>query len=286
MPLEAWRLWPSPTRSGIAHPNAIALVPLSERFGHNRHLVEVLELKMAESVSGKVVVVTGASSGIGRAAAKLLAVQGARLALVARASTRLTALAESLEGAIAIPTDLSQPAETDAMIAQAEAHFGHIDVLFANAGIYIPGEVVEGDPDAWERMIAVNVTSVFRAVRRVLPGMIARGSGDIVVTSSISAHQALHWEPIYSASKHAIRSFVHGLRRQALPHGIRVGSISPGVVLNELWGIDDPAEIERRVADRSGLMSEDIADALLYTLTRPRHVTIRDMVILPSGQDI
>jgi ribitol 2-dehydrogenase len=242
---------------------------------------------MSKSMAGKVVVITGASSGIGRAAARLLAAEGAKLALVARASPRLTALADSLgEAAIAIPADLAQPAETDAMIARAEAHFGQVDVLFANAGIYIPGEVAEGDPDAWERMIAINVTSVFRAARRVLPGMMVRGSGDIIVTSSISGHQALHWEPIYSASKHAIRSFIHGLRRQALPHGIRIGSISPGVVLNELWGIDDPAEIERRVGEKSGLMSEDIADALLYSLTRPRHVTIRDMVILPAGQDI
>jgi ribitol 2-dehydrogenase len=227
---------------------------------------------MSKSMAGKVVVITGASSGIGRAAARLLAAEGAKLALG--------------EAAIAIPADLAQPAETDAMIARAEAHFGQVDVLFANAGIYIPGEVAEGDPDAWERMIAINVTSVFRAARRVLPGMMVRGSGDIIVTSSISGHQALHWEPIYSASKHAIRSFIHGLRRQALPHGIRIGSISPGVVLNELWGIDDPAEIERRVGEKSGLMSEDIADALLYSLTRPRHVTIRDMVILPAGQDI
>lgn len=242
---------------------------------------------MSESIAGKVVIVTGASSGIGRAAAERLAAEGAKLALVARASPRLTALAEHLgSAAIAIPADLSRPEETDAMVAQAEAHFGQIDVLFANAGIYIPGEVVEGDPDAWDRMIAINVTSVFRAARRILPGMIARGSGDIIVTSSISGHQALHWEPIYSASKHAIRAFVHGLRRQALKHGIRVGSISPGVVLNELWGIDDPAEIDRRVADKTGLMSEDIADALVYALTRPRHVTIRDMVILPAGQDI
>ncbi len=242
---------------------------------------------MSSSIAGKVVIITGASSGIGRAAARLLAAEGAKLALVARPSPRLTALAESLgAAALAIPADLSQPAETDAMIAAAEARFGRVDVLFANAGIYIPGDVAEGDPDAWERMIAINVTSVFRAARRVLPGMMARGTGDIIVTSSISGHQALHWEPIYSASKHAIRSFVHGLRRQALPSGIRVGSISPGVVLNELWGIDDPAEIERRVSDKTGLMSEDIADALLYVLTRPRHVTIRDMVILPAGQDI
>lgn len=242
---------------------------------------------MSETIAGKVIVITGASSGIGRAAARLLAGQGAKLALVARDSPRLAELAASLgDAAVAVPADLSKPADTDSMIARTLAQYGRIDVLFANAGIYIPGPVAEGDPDAWERMIAVNVTSVFRAAQRVLPGMMARGTGDIIVTSSISGHQALHWEPVYSASKHAIRSFVHGLRRQALTHGVRVGSISPGVVLNELWGIDDPDEIARRVADKTGLTSEDIADALLYSLTRPRHVTIRDMVILPAGQDI
>jgi ribitol 2-dehydrogenase len=245
------------------------------------------EEQMPKSLIDKTVIITGASSGIGRAAARLLAAEGARLALVSRDSPRLHALAASLgDAARAFPADLAHAEETDAMIGAVERAFGRVDVLFANAGIYIPGQVAEGDPDAWERMMAINVTSVFRAARRVLPGMMARGEGDIIVTSSISAHQALHWEPIYSASKHAIRSFVHGLRRQALPHGVRVGSISPGVVLNELWGIEDPAEIERRVAEKTGLRSEDIAEALLFTLSRPRHVTIRDMVILPAGQDI
>lgn len=242
---------------------------------------------MSETVAGKVVIITGASSGIGRAAARLLAGQGARLALVARESARLRGLAKELgASALAVPADLSEPLETDTMVSTVLEVFGRIDVLFANAGIYIPGDVATGDPDDWDRLLRINVGSVFRAARRILPGMMEQGTGDIVVTSSISAHQALHWEPVYSASKHAIRSFVHGLRRQALPHGVRVGSISPGVVLNELWGIDDPAEIARRVSERTGLTSEDVAEALLFSLTRPRHVTIRDLVMLPSGQDI
>jgi len=242
---------------------------------------------MSERLSGKVIIVTGASSGIGRAASRLFAAEGARVALVARASDRLDRLASELgDAAFAVPTDLSVPAETDRMVARVLETAGRIDVLFANAGIYIPGEVVEGDPDDWDRLLQINVGSVFRAVRRVLPGMIAQASGDIIVTSSISAHQALHWEPVYSASKHAIRSFVHGLRRQALPHGVRVGSVSPGVVLNELWGIDDPAEVARRVADRTGLTSEDVAEAVFFILTRPANVTIRDLVMLTSGQDI
>ena len=128
--------------------------------------------------------------------------------------------------------------------------------------------------------------AVFRTVHAVLPGMIARRSGDIVVTSSVSGHQAIQWEPVYSASKHAVQSFVHGVRRQIAPHNVRIGSLAPGMVLNELWGITDPAEIERRVAERGGLRSEDVAEALLFMLTRPPNVTIRDLVMLPQNQDI
>ena len=146
--------------------------------------------------------------------------------------------------------------------------------------------VAEGDPDAWDRMIGVNVNGVFRTVQAVLPGMIARRSGDVVVTSSISGHQAIHWEPVYSATKHAVQSFVHGVRRQVAPHNVRVGSLAPGMVLNELWGISDPAEIDRRVAAHGGLRSEDVAEALLFMLTRPAHVTIRDLVMLPQNQDL
>ena len=174
----------------------------------------------------------------------------------------------------------------DAALARIDAHFGRIDVLFANAGLYIPGDVAEGEPDAWDRLLTLNVNAVFRAVRRVLPGMIARRAGDIVVTSSISGHQAIQWEPVYSASKHAVQAFVHGVRRQVAPHNVRVGSLAPGMVLNELWGLSDPAEIARRVEAHSGLRSEDVAEALLFMLTRPANVTIRDLVMLPQNQDL
>jgi ribitol 2-dehydrogenase len=166
------------------------------------------------------------------------------------------------------------------------ADFGHVDILFANAGIYVPGEVAEGDPDAWDKMIALNVSGVFRAVRGVLPHMMGRGSGDIIVTSSISGHKAIHWEPVYSATKHAVQSFVHGVRRQVAASGVRVGSLAPGTVLNELWGYTDPAAIAEKVAERTGLQSEDVAEALLFMLTRPANVTIRDLVMLPQNQDI
>ena len=115
---------------------------------------------------------------------------------------------------------------------------------------------LNGDPDAWENMISVNVNSVFRSVRAVLPGMIARRSGGIIVTSSIAGHQAMRGEPVYSATKHAVQTFVHGVRRQIAHHNIRIGAIAPGTVLNELWGMTDPAEIDRGAELREGLRSE------------------------------
>lgn len=242
---------------------------------------------MKQSIDGKVVIVTGASSGIGRAIAQLFAAEGARLALAARSTERLESLTGAIGGdTLPLSVDLSHPDEVDRMVTETLAHFGHVDVLMANAGVYVPGNVAEGDPDAWDNMIAVNVNSVFRSVRAVLPTMIARQSGDIIVTSSIAGHQALRGEPVYSATKHAVQSFVHGVRRQVAPHGIRVGSIAPGTVANELWGVTDPAEIDRRAELREALRSEDVAEACLWMLTRPSNVTIRDLVMLPQNQDI
>ena len=242
---------------------------------------------MAQSLHGKTVLVTGASSGIGRAAARAFAREGMRVALSARSRDKLDALAAELgEGAVAIAADLGVPAEVDRLIAESILRLGRLDVLFANAGVYIAGKVAEGRPDEWDRLLMLNVNSVFRAIRAALPHMQERKSGDILVTSSISAHQALHFEPVYSASKHAVNAFVHGLRRQLIPDNIRVGSLAPGTVLNELWGYHDPLEIEKKVADRSGLRSEDVAEAAVFMLTRPANVTIRDLVILPQALDL
>ena len=242
---------------------------------------------MGQDLSGKVVLVTGASSGIGRAMAKTLAAERTKLALVGRSAERLEAVAAQIGGdALVLAADLTKAGEVDRVVKETLARFGRIDILLPNAGLYIPGDVVDGNPDAWDELLSINVNSVFRLVHAVLPGMIKRKAGHILVTSSISGHQALHWEPVYSASKHAVQSFVHGLRRQVAPHNIRVGAIAPGVVLNELWGYTDPAAIEAKVESREGLRSEDVADAVLYMLTRPANVTIRDLVILPQNQDI
>lgn len=242
---------------------------------------------MRTELKDKVVLVTGGSSGIGRTMARAVAAEGAKVALVGRSADRLAEVARSLPTeALPIAADLTRPAEVDRVVAETLQRFSRIDILLPNAGLYIPGDVAEGDPDAWDELLAVNVNSVFRLVRAVLPQMIERKSGHILITSSVSGHQAIQWEPIYSASKHAIQSFVHGLRRQVAPHGIRVGEVAPGVVLNELWGYNDPASIAAKVESREGLRSEDVADAVVFMLTRPANVTIRDLVILPQNQDI
>lgn len=243
---------------------------------------------MKQPLANKVVIITGASSGIGAATARALAQHGCKLTLAARSVERLEALAEELGRAqtLVAPTDVTDAAQVAAMVERTIAHFGRVDVLFANAGIYIPGQVAEGDPDAWARLMDINIDGVLRPVHAVLAHMMAQKAGDILVTSSISGFVDIHWEPVYSASKHAIQSFVHTLRRQVAQHGIRVGAVAPGLVANELWGFTEPERIAEMVEKHAGITSEDVAEAVVFMLSRPPHVTIRDLVILPQQQDI
>ena len=242
---------------------------------------------MAHVLDGKVVIITGASTGIGAATARALIKLGCKLTLAARSADKLEALAAELgPDALAVPTDITVPADVTNMVGKTIAQFGRVDVLFANAGIYIPGQVAEGDPDAWANLMNVNVDGVLRSVHAVLPHMMAQKSGDILVTSSISGFIDIHWEPIYSASKHAIQGFVHTLRRQVLKDGIRVMAVAPGMVANELWGFYDQAKIDKIVAERGAIRSEDVAEAVVFMLSQPPHVTIRDLVMLPQAQDL
>ena len=240
-----------------------------------------------QSLKGKSVLVTGASSGIGRASAKAFAKEGMRVAVSARSADRLLELLKELgPEAIMLPADLTSPTETDDLIHQAIAKLGKLDVLFANAGVYIAGQVADGDPAEWDRLLALNVGSVFRSINRVIPHMRANGGGDILVSSSISAYQTIHFEPVYSASKHALNAFLYGVRRQVIQDKIRIGAIAPATVLNELWGYTDPESIDKKVAARAGLRSEDVAEAAVFMLSRPPHVAIRDLVMLPQALDI
>ncbi|MEZ4865622.1 MAG: SDR family oxidoreductase [Caldilineaceae bacterium] len=242
---------------------------------------------MTHVLKDKVVIITGASSGIGAATARALAPLGCKLTLAARSSAKLDALAAELgPNTLAVPTDVTVGTAVVQMVERTVAHFGSVDILFANAGIYIPGDVADGEPDAWAHLMNVNVDGVMRSVHAVLPHMLAQKAGDVLVTSSISGFVDIQWEPIYSASKHAIQGFVHTLRRQVAGSGIRVGAIAPGRTANELWGVDSQEEIDRRVAEHTSLRSEDVAEAVIFMLSRPPHITIRDLVMLPQNQDI
>ena len=242
---------------------------------------------MTHPLSGKTVIITGASSGIGAAAARALVALGSNVVLAARSGEKLAVLANELgPAALAVPSDVTRGADVQALVAKTLECFGRIDVLFANAGIYIPGQFVEGDADDYANLLNVNIDGVLRCAHAVLPHMIAQRSGDILVTSSISGHIDIHWEPVYSASKHAIQGFVHTLRRQVAPHNIRVGSIAPGMVANELWNINTPEEVDGYIARHAALRNDDVVTAVVFMLAQPPHVTIRDLVMLPQNQDL
>ena len=243
---------------------------------------------MTNTLAGKVVIVTGASSGIGAAAVRLLAEQGCKLTLAARSLDKMQAIAEQLStDTLVVRADMTIPGDIEAMVERTLERFGRINVMFANAGIYVPGEFADGDLDAYSTLLKINVDAVLRCAHAVIPQMKTQGSGDILVTSSIAGHIDVHWEPVYSASKHAIETFVNTLRRQLAPFGIRVGSLAPGRVANELWNFSDPAEIERAsVQERGYIKSEDVVEAAVFMLSRPPHVTLRSLVILPQNQDI
>ena len=239
---------------------------------------------MSNSLEGKVALITGASSGIGAATARLLAQEGCKLALAARSADKMEALAAELGGdCLVLQADLTEAADIDNMIQRSVDHFGRIDIMLANAGVYIPGQFAEGDIDDYAMMLRLNVDAVMRCAHAVIPMMTAQGSGDILVTSSISGLVEIVGEPVYSASKHAVQTFVHTLRRQVAEHGIRVMSLAPGPVANPMQRLHEAAEIRQAVeVAGSHLASEDCADAIHFMLTRPPHVTIRDLVLLPQ----
>jgi ribitol 2-dehydrogenase len=235
----------------------------------------------------KVALITGASSGFGRAAALALGEQGVKLALSALPSSGLDLVAAKISTeAKLVEGDLTEPKQVETFVDAAIKHFGRVDILLGNAGVFCAGPIIEGDPDIWEKVLQINVSSVFRLVRAALPQMKEQGAGEIILTSSISGHEAIHGEPVYSASKHAIQAFTHGLRRQLIGTGIKVGAIAPGIAMTNLWGKIEENEVQRRVKAGEALLAEDIAEAMIFMLTRPDNVTIRDLVILPREQDI
>lgn len=242
---------------------------------------------MDQNLSGKVAAITGAASGIGLECARALLGAGARVVLVDRAEDRLNALCAELgPNAIPLVINLTDHESVAGMLPAILAKTGQLDIFHANAGSYIGGEVVDGDPDAWDRMLDLNVNAVFRTVHAVLPHMVERKTGDIIVTSSVAGMVPVVWEPIYTASKHAVQAFVHTVRRQVFKHGIRVGAIQPGPVVTALLSDWPQEKLDEAKANGGLIEPAEVAAAVLFMLTRPRNVTIRDLVILPLSTDL
>ena len=242
---------------------------------------------MAESLKDKVALVTGAASGIGLATVRALLAEGAKVVMADRDEAALERLrAELGDAAIPLVTDLLDPESCNAMVPAALEKAGRIDILHCNAGTYIGGDLTETDPASIDRMLNLNVNAVMKNVHAVIPHMAERGSGDIVVTCSVAGHFPVPWEPVYSGSKWAITCFVQTMRRQLNKKGIRVGQVSPGPVISALLA-DWPEENLRKARESGSLIEpEEVSDAIIFMLTRPRNVTIRDVIVLPTNFDI
>ncbi|MGY4261069.1 ribitol 2-dehydrogenase [Bradyrhizobium sp. USDA 4516] len=242
---------------------------------------------MAKALEGKVAAVTGAASGIGLASSTAMLAAGARVVMVDRDAAALQALArEHGDAVVPLVIDLIDPGECSTLLPKVLEKTGQLDILHANAGIYVGGDLVDADTAAIDRMLNLNVNVVMKNVHDVLPHMIARGTGDIIVTSSLAAHFPTPWEPVYASSKWAVNCFVQTVRRQVFKHGIRVGSISPGPVISALLADWPPEKLAEAKAAGSLLEASEVAEVVMFMLTRPRGMTIRDVVMLPTNFDL
>ncbi len=242
---------------------------------------------MSAQLAGRIAAVTGAASGIGLACATALLDEGATVVLVDRDGDRLRELTDRLgPRARMLVVDLLDPAQTAGLLDGILEAAGGLDILHVNAGAYVGGPVVDGDPDAWDRVIDLNVKAAFRCVRSVLPHLVAQKSGDVVFTSSVAGVVPVVWEPVYTASKFAVQAFVHTTRRQVAADGVRVGAVLPGPVATALLDDWPQAKLDEALASGSLMQPEEVAAAVVFMLTRPRNVVVRDLVLLPNGVDL
>ncbi|HEY1834618.1 MAG TPA: SDR family NAD(P)-dependent oxidoreductase [Solirubrobacteraceae bacterium] len=246
---------------------------------------------MGEELSGRVVAVTGASSGIGEATALACARAGASVALAARRLERVEALAEKIvaEGgrAIAVRTDVGEEHEAREFIARTHAELGRLDVLVNNAGVMLLGPIEHAETEEWRRMIHANVFGVLYCTHAALPLMKAQGSGHIVNVSSVAGRVARAGSGVYNLTKWGVGAFSEALRQETVAMGIRVTLVEPGAVATELPGHNRPDVLETMAKNFAGvtpLESEDIARAILYAIASPANVAINELLIRPSGQ--
>jgi NADP-dependent 3-hydroxy acid dehydrogenase YdfG len=253
---------------------------------------------MDSTLTGTAALVTGASSGIGAAAARRLAEHGASVALVARRRDRLEALAAEINkaggAALVLDADITDRTQAEAAVQQAVEGFERLDILVNNAGLMLLGPIVGADAEEWDRMIAINVQGLLYTTRAALPHLLLaaeqgpRRVADVVNISSIAGRVAWNGYGVYNLTKFGVNGFTESLRQELTQRHVRVGVVEPGGVATELGSHNRP-EIRTEMIDpfyeqTDVLGPEDVADAITYMVTRPRHTTIGEMWIMPTDQ--
>jgi NADP-dependent 3-hydroxy acid dehydrogenase YdfG len=251
------------------------------------------------TLEGTVALVTGASSGIGEATAVALAREGAAVALVARRADRLRSLAERLERAggraLVIEADVGERAAAEAAVARTVEELGRLDTVVNNAGVMLLGPIEDAPVEEWERMLSVNVAGLLYCARAAVPHLLRAAAGgprqvaDLVNISSVAGRVARRGSGVYNLTKHGVGAFSESLRQEMTTRHLRVSLVEPGAVETELSSHNRPEVLEgirQRFADVERLQAPDIADAILYVVTRPRHIAINEILIRPTEQEM
>lgn len=248
---------------------------------------------MSQNIQDKVIVITGASSGLGEATARLLSAEGAKLVLGARRLDRLTALVEELNAnggeAVAQQTDVTDRQQVEALVQVAMDAFGHVDVMLNNAGIMPQAPLASLPVEDWDRQIDVNIKGVLYGIAAVLPHMQARKSGHIINVSSVAGHKVLPPGTVYCATKHAVRAISEGLRMEMTESNIRSTIISPGAVATELNDSINDAQVRdsfNAFYDQVAIPADSFARAVAFAISQPDDVDINEILFRPTLQEV
>jgi NADP-dependent 3-hydroxy acid dehydrogenase YdfG len=237
-----------------------------------------------QDLTGKVALITGASSGIGEAVARLLAEEGVNVVLVARRRERIDALAAELGGsALALTADVADASQVSAVFDQVRDRFGRLDLLFNNAGLGVNSPFETSDPSDWKQMIDTNLYGVLRCTQAAIPLMRGRPGAMISSVSSVGGRYGVENWSVYSATKFAVVGFHDALRKELGADGIRVSVIEPGAVWTE-FGANVADALEQRRVALDALTSEDVAQALVYAFAQPPRVLVEEILIRPVRQ--
>ncbi|WP_328730855.1 SDR family NAD(P)-dependent oxidoreductase [Streptomyces caniferus] len=248
-----------------------------------------------KALSGSVALVTGASSGIGAAAALALAREGCSLALVARRTERLERLTASIGelggSSLALTADLGEAAQARRAVEETVDHFGRLDVLLNNAGFGARGAVEDSDPEDWDRMVDLNFTAVLRMSHAALPHLLRaaqdgpRGVADLVTVSSVAGRVPRKDNSVYSATKHAVCSFSEALRQEVTGRQVRVGLVEPGMTTTEMPRGGSQAGAAHGMPPEAWLRAEDIARVITFMVTQPPHMAVNEITVRPTAQE-